>query len=73
MLKQSKINFTKEAVEHLYIDIKNFSKYTEEEQQALCKYTPMTKGLFIKCFEKAFYKCDLEITDYLIENFPEYI
>lgn len=73
MDKPNKTNFTEEAVERLYIDIKKFSIYGKKEQKAICGYIPMTQEIFDKCYRFAAALYDDETIEYLLLTFPEFI
>ena len=72
MDKKYEKEFSEEALKRLYIDVKNFSLYTDEGQAALCGYIPMTEEIFKSCCSIAFAVWDIQTIHYLITNFPEF-
>ena len=66
------IEFSEEALKKLYISIKKFSCFTEEERDAICCYVPMTQEMFDICLEKAAFDYDYEMVEYLMNTFPEF-
>lgn len=67
-----KAGFSREALEHLYTDIRKISGYTKEEADALCLYIQMTQEIFDKCLKTAAETRDFETEDYLYKTFPEF-
>jgi hypothetical protein len=72
MDKKYEKEFSEESLKRLYVDIKKFSIYDDEERAALCGYIPMTKEIFKNCRNLAFAVWDIQTIHYLITNFPEF-
>ena len=67
-----KTEFSKEALEKLYISIEKLSCFTKEELDAICGDAPMTEKVFDSCLAKAILTNNYEVVEYLENVFPEF-